>query len=221
MTTTIAALSGPQIRYAEFVQLVNPSFTDYFCNAPSTVTINGMTFTGMGVYLGISEIQQDLKSTSVDMSVSISGLTPSSVALILATNLKGSQLTVWRGFLDSDNQILTISGVQQFFQRYKGIVNNISLQETFDNDKRERIVTCSMSSASMRFVLDARIAGIRTNPSSWRAIYPNDTSMDRVPVIASTYFNFGKQPTAGSYSKVLGSTQTNPAALVQFNNNNY
>jgi hypothetical protein len=30
MTTTIAALSGPQIRYAEFVQLVNPSFTDYF-----------------------------------------------------------------------------------------------------------------------------------------------------------------------------------------------
>lgn len=218
MTTTIAALNSTSIRYAEFVRVVNPNFTDYFCNAPSTVTVNGMTFTGMGVYLGISEIQQDLKSTSVDMNVSISGLTSSSIAQILATNIKGSTITVWRGFLDSNNQIQTIGGVQQFFARYQGIINNIALTETFDNNIRERIATCSMSSASMRFVLDSRVAGIRTNPSSWRNIYPNDTSMDRVPVIASTYFNFGKVPTDGGASKVIGSTQSNPVALVKFNN---
>ena len=218
MTTTIAALNTPQIRFAEFVRVVNPNFTDYFCNAPSNVTINGIPFTGMGTYLGISEIQQDLKGTSVDMKVNISGLAPGNVAQILATNIKGSTITVWRGFLDSDNQIQTIGGVQQFFQRYQGIVNNIAISEEFDIEKRDRVVTCSMSSASMRFVLDSRVAGIRTNPSSWRNIYANDTSMDRVPVIASTYFNFGKVPTDGSSSKVIGSTQTNPVALVKFNN---
>lgn len=218
MTTTIAALNSPQIRFAEFVRVVNPSFTDYFCNAPSNVTVNGITFTGMGTYLGISEIQQDLKGTSVDMKVSISGLSPGNVAQILATNIKGSTITVWRGFLDSDNQIQTIGGVQQFFQRYQGIVNNIAISEEFDIEKRNRIATCSMSSASMRFVLDSRVAGIRTNPSSWRNIYATDTSMDRVPIIASTYFNFGKAPTDGSASKVIGSTQTNPVALVKFNN---
>ena len=218
MSTTIAALNSPQIRFAEFVQVVNPSFTDYFCNAASNVTVNGITFTGMGTYLGISEIQQDLKGTSVDMKVMISGLAPGNVAQILATNIKGSTITVWRGFLDSDNQIETLGGVQQFFQRYQGIVNNIAISEEYDIQKRERVATCSMSSASMRFVLDSRVAGIRTNPSSWRNIYANDTSMDRVPVIASTYFNFGKQPTDGGSSKVIGSTQSNPVALVKFNN---
>lgn len=218
MTTTIAALNSPQIRFAEFVRVVNPNFTDYFCNAPSNVTINGIPFTGMGTYMGISEIQQDLKGTSVDMKVMITGLSSADVALVLSQNIKGSTITVWRGFLDSNNQIETIGGVQQFFQRYQGIVNNIAISEEYDIDKRVRVVTCSMSSASMRFVLDSRVAGIRCNPSSWRNLYPSDTSMDRVPIIASTYFNFGKTPTDGSASKVIGSTQANPVALVKFNN---
>ena len=218
MGTAIAALNGSSIRFAEFVRIVNPSFTDYFCNAPSNVTVNGMTFTGMGTYLGITDIQQDMKSTSVDMKLSISGLALANISLVLTANIKGNKITVWRGFLDENNQILTIDGVQQFFQRYQGIVNNLSISEEFDNNARTRVATCVISSASMRLVLDSRVAGVRTNPSSWRNLYPNDTSMDRVPVIASTYFNFGKTPTSGSTSKVIGSTQQNPIALVKFNN---
>lgn len=190
-----------------------------FCNAASQVTINGILFAGMGQYLGISEIQQDMKSSSVDLKLSISGMDPNVVSVFLGANIKGSSLKVWRGFLDTDNQILTISGVQQFFQRYQGIVNNVSINEVFDENQRQRTVTCTISSASMRLVLDSRIAGIKTNPSSWRFLYPSDSSMDRVPVIASTYFNFGSKPTDGSASKVIGSTQTNPAALVKFSQN--
>jgi hypothetical protein len=52
----------------------------------------------------------------------------------------------------------------------------------------------------MRLVLENRNAGIRTNPTNWKAAYPNDTSMDRVPVLASTYFDFGKPPIGGSQS---------------------
>ena len=218
MGTAIAALNTTSIRFAEFVQLTSSTFTDYFCNAPSSVTINGMTFTGMGVYLALTDIQQDMKSTSVDMKLSISGLASADIATVLGANIKGSQIKVWRGFLDSNNQILTIDGVQQFFLRYQGIVNNIAITETFDQNKRDRTATCVISSASMRLVLDSRVAGMRTNPASWRSIYPNDSSMDRVPVIASTYFNFGTAPTNGSASKVIGSTQQNPVALVKFNN---
>jgi hypothetical protein len=218
MSTAIAALSGPQINHAEFVQLVGPTFNNTWCNAASDITVNGVVYAGLGGYLGIDQIQQDLKGTSVDLKLMITGLDPSSISLILSQNIKGSLLTISRGFLDSNNQILYVGGVQQFFGRYQGIVNNISITEQFDNDKRVRVATCGISSASMRYVLDSRVAGIKTNPASWRSIYPNDTSMDRVPVIASTYFNFGKQPTGGSASKVLGSTQQNPVALVKFNN---
>ena len=50
----------------------------------------------------------------------------------------------------------------------------------------------------MRLVLESRNAGLKTNPQIWKNIYTNDTSMDRVPVIASTYFDFGKEPVGGS-----------------------
>lgn len=217
MTTAIAALASPQIRYAEFVQISNGTLNDTFCNCPSSITVNGINFAGIGSFLGISDIQQDMKSNSNDVKLTITGLASANIALILSTNLKGSTLKIWRGFLDSNNQIQTIGGVQQFFQRYQGIVNNMSINETFDTNARQRVATCVISSASMRLVLDSRVAGIRTNPSSWRFLYPNDASMDRVPVLASTYFNFGIQPTSGGVSKVIGSTQTNPVALVKFN----
>ena len=216
--TTIAALSGPQICYAEFVKITNPTFTDYFCNAAGPITVNGMTFSGLGALIALGEIQQDMKATSTDLRLSITGLDPNNIAQILSASIKGSIITIWRGFLDSNNQINTIGGVQQFFQRYQGIVNNINISETYDQNVRERIATCVLTSASMRLILDSRVAGIRTNPSNWQAIYPGDTSMNRVPAIASTYFNFGAKPVEGSASKVVGSTQANPVSLVKFNN---
>jgi len=189
-----------------------------FCNAAGPVTINGIRYAGYGTYLGVSEIQQDMKASSVDIKISLSGLDINVVSLILASPVKGSTVKIWRGFLDANNQIETIGGVQQFFQRYQGIINNVAINENFDDQKRQRTVVCIVSCASMRLVLDSRLAGIKTNPSNWRFLYPNDTSMDRVPVIASTYFNFGQNPTPGSATKVVGSTQQVPAALVKFSN---
>jgi len=221
MSTAIATLNSSSIRYAEFIQINigtigSPTAVYTFCNAASNVTINGILFQGMGAYVGLSEIQQDMKSTSVDLKLTVTGLNPDIIAAVLASNMKGSQIIVWRGFLDSNNQIQTIGGVQQFFQRYQGIINNIAISEKFDQRARTRVATCVISSASMRLVLDSRIAGIKTNPSNWRFLYPTDSSMDRVPVIASTYFNFGTPPTNGSASKVIGSTSSNPVPLVTF-----
>jgi hypothetical protein len=189
-----------------------------FCNAAGPVTVNGIRYAGYGTYLGVSEIQQDMKASSVDIKISLSGLDINVVSLILSSPVKGSTVKIWRGFLDANNQIETIGGVQQFFQRYQGIINNVAINENFDDQKRERTVVCIVSCASMRLVLDSRLAGIKTNPSNWRFLYPNDTSMDRVPVIASTYFNFGQNPIPGSATKVIGSTQTNPVPLVKFSN---
>ena len=216
MGTTIAALASNSIRYAEFVQITTPSEIVTLTNSVSTITVNGITFTGMGSYMGIGDIQQDIKATSTDMKIMITGINPDNIAFVLSSNLKGSTVKIWRGFLDSDNQIQTIGGVQQFFLRYSGIINNISIDEKFNLQVRDRIATCVMACASFREVLNNRVAGIKTNPSNWRFLYPTDTSMDRVPIIASTYFDFGQPPSNGSQSKVLGSTSSNPVALVKF-----
>lgn len=197
MATTMTALNSPHIKFAEFVRLTLPTITLTFCNAAAPVTVNGIEFEGLGSLINISEINRNVKSTSQDFKLSLTGIDPDNIALVLSQDIKGSPVEIWRGFLDDNNQIIT-TPTQQFFKRYQGIVNSMSIQEEFNAQEKTRVATCVISSTSMRAVLDARIAGIKTNKQSWRYFYPNDSSMDRVEIIASTYFDFGKPPTGGS-----------------------
>lgn len=209
MATTMMALNSPHIKFAEFVRLTLPSTTVTYCNAAAPITVNGITFQGMGNLLSISEINRNVKSTSTDLRVSLTGIDPNDIALVLSQDIKGSKLEIWRGFLDGNNQIITTPS-QQFFKRYQGIVNTISIQEDYNEQAKTRVATCMIASTSMRQVLDSRVAGIKTNQKSWQYFYPNDTSMNRVAVIASTYFDFGKAPIGGSQATPVDSTSGNP-----------
>ena len=171
-----------------------------FCNAASPITVNGITFSGLGSFLHLGEISRDIKANSADLAISLTGIDGSNVALILSSSIKGSKVEVWRGFLDSNNQIQTIDLQQQFFQRYQGLVSNVSLNETFDQELRERVVTCSLTCASFRSILQNRVGGVKTSSAVWKTFYPNDTSMDRVASIVSTYFDFGKAPSKPTVS---------------------
>jgi hypothetical protein len=126
---------------------------------------------------------------------------------LLAANIKGSNIDVWRGFLDSNNQIIT-TPTQQFFKRYSGIVSNCSITEDFNDQLRTRIATVGITCASFRTILENRIQGIKTTPKAWNFIYPADTSMNRVPVIAATYFDFGKPPQSATVSSNTSNVQT-------------
>jgi len=193
--TTMAALSGPQIRHAEFVKLtVGTAETVYtFCNAAAPITVGGNTFSNLGALLSVGDVQRDMRSTSDDMTIVLTGIDPSNIALILSNDIKGSLVEVWRGFFNSNNQIIT-TPTTQFFKRYQGIINSVAITEDFNSEMRTRIATCSIACSSMRRILENRLGGVKTNQSSWQFLYPNDTSMNRVATIANTYFDFGKPP---------------------------
>jgi len=195
MTTTMAALNSANIRYAEFVRLsVGTTPTIYtFCNAAAPVTVGGITFSNLGSLLTIGDVQRDVKATSFDMSISLTGIDPNNVALILSSDIKGSIVEIWRGFLDSDNQIIT-TPTTQFFKRWTGIVNNVSISEDWNDQVRSRIATCVITCSSMRRILENRIAGIKTNKTVWQFFYPGDASMSRVDAISNTYFDLVASP---------------------------
>lgn len=199
MATTMAALSEPSIRHAEFIKLTLKTGTYTFCNAAGPITVDGTTYTGLGDLLSLGDIQRDIKATSDDLSITLTGIDGNNVHMLLYEDIKGSLVEVWRGFLNTDNQIIT-SPSQQFFKRYQGIVNNMSIAEEYNEKLRTRVATCSISCCSFRLILENRMAGIKTNPVSWRQFYPSDSSMDRVPVIQSQYFDFGAPPKKGSQS---------------------
>ena len=193
--TTIYAVTGTQINHAEFVRLsVGVAETEYtFCNAGAPITVNGITFSNLGALLQVGDVQRDIKATSDDMTIQLTGIDPTSVALILSSDIKGSIVEVWRGFFDSNNQIIT-SPTQQFFKRYQGIINSVSITEDFNSQARTRVATCSISCSSMRRVLENRLSGVKTNQNNWQFLYADDISMNRVSEIANTYFDFGKPP---------------------------
>jgi len=193
--TTINAVTGYQINHAEFVKLtVGNAGTVYtFCNAAAPITVGGINFTNLGALLSVGDVQRDIKATSDDMAIQLTGINPTNVALILSSDIKGSLVEVWRGFFDSNNQIIT-TPTTQFFKRYQGIINSVSITEDFNTDARTRVATCSISCSSMRRVLENRLSGIKTNQNNWQFIYSGDTSMNRVSEISNTFFDFGSPP---------------------------
>jgi hypothetical protein len=199
--TAIAALSGPQIRHAEFVKLtVGTAATVYtFCNAAAPITVGGITFNNLGALLNVGDVQRDMRSTSDDMTIALTGIDPANISVILSNDIKGSLVEVWRGFFDANNQIIT-TPTTQFFKRYQGIINSVSITEDFNSELRTRIATCSIACSSMRRILENRLGGVKTNQSSWQFLYPGDASMNRVATIANTYFDFGKPPQTDTQS---------------------
>jgi hypothetical protein len=193
--TTINAVTGYQINHAEFVKLtVGNAATVYtFCNAAAPITVGGITFSNLGALLNVGDVQRDIKATSDDMTIALTGIDPTNVGIILGNDIKGSLVEVWRGFFDSNNQIIT-TPTTQFFKRYQGIINSVSITEDFNSEARTRIATCSISCSSMRRILENRLSGVKTNQKSWQIFYPNDTSMNRVLEVANTYFDFGGKP---------------------------
>tara|TARA_R110000868_G_scaffold244342_1_gene500528 strand:+ start:4598 stop:5278 length:681 start_codon:yes stop_codon:yes gene_type:complete len=218
MTTTMAALTANNIRHAEFIKLsVGATPTVYtFCNAAAPITVGGTTYSNLGSLLMLGNIQQDMKNTSADLTISLTGIDPNNIALMLSSNIKGSLVEVWRGFLSTNNQIIT-TPTTQFFKRYTGIINSVSITETFDDKARTRVATCSIACCSMRKILESRIGGMKTNQKSWQFVYPGDTSMNRVSVISNQYFDFGKPPQSGSVSDSNSGTdeyRQNPAPVI-------
>lgn len=210
--TTMNALNSPSIRHAEFVKLSlgplgAPTATYLYCNAGGPVTVGGNTFNNLGSLMSVGDVQRDLKATSDDMAISLTGLNPDNISIILSADIKGSIVEIWRGFLDSNNQIITTPTLQ-FFKRYQGIINNVSITEDFNAEMRTRIATCSISCSSMRRILENRISGIKTNVVSWQAFHAGDTSMSRVASIQSTFFDFGAPPKVQTQATQDTSTST-------------
>ena len=199
MSTTMAALAAPSINHAEFVRLTMPDATYTFCNAAAPIVFDGVTWEGMGSFLGISEIQRDIKASSYDMRLMLTGIDPNNIGLILDSDLKGSTVEIWRGFLDTNNQIITTPS-NQFFKRYQGIISNFAINEDYNEQLRMRIATAVASCSSMRLVLQNRTSGMKTNTANWQAFYSADTSMNRVSVISGLFFDFGKAPVSGGQS---------------------
>jgi hypothetical protein len=180
---------------------ISVNATDYFiANTYGPVTWNGDSYLGLGHFIGMNELQDDLRATNNAIQISLSGIPKdpgeaglgaynSYIQLILNTNIKGSRVKIYRAFFDTTSRELL---ADQVSLRFSGYVSNYTLTDGIDQQAKIGTNTVVLQCASVNAILEKRIAGRRTNATDQKNLYPADTSMDRVVVISRTSFDFGK-----------------------------
>ena len=162
------------------------SLVDTFSSAYRPESIDGVVYTPLGGLLAIGVQQRDLRVTSADTSISLSGVSGNNIQLALDNTLIGSKVEIIRGFYNNNFVLSNVA------PRFTGIVTSYNIAEDFE-DKTDNF-TVSVNCSSYKAVLENRIAGRKTNKQSWQAVDPTDSSMNNVYSIAITPFDFGKKP---------------------------
>jgi hypothetical protein len=120
------------------------------------------------------------------------GIDTALLGWVLSQDIKGSQITMWKGFFDVDGNLITGGGTGGLYQYFYGYVNNFNIGEQWMEDARMYIGTISVTASSIQIILQNRIAGRFTNDQSWQFYNAGDTSMARVGYVSTIYYPFGK-----------------------------
>lgn len=181
------------IRTHTFVEIVINtdtvlSFSDYY----KSYTIDGTEFTGLGSLMGITNQPSEIRASGKEITITISGIPNTSLQAVLADEYRGSAVSVYTATFDHNTGDLIVdSTVENPAQVFRGILTNWGLQEDHDNTVLESSNTIVFTVASEVGLLGNKVTGRRTNPTSWNRYFPNDISMERVPNLMRTNFNFG------------------------------
>jgi hypothetical protein len=196
----------PYVSNAEFVKLiVTPEIgtpvTHTFSTSFRTETIDGVVYQALGTLLNIGTQQRDLRVTSSDTTITLSGLDSDNIYIVLGTKIKGSPIEIYRGFYDDNyNLVNTV-------RRFNGIITSYTITEDLQQDNNIDNFVISVNCSAYKTILENRIAGRKTNSNSWKEFNPTDISMDRVQAISEAYFDFGK-PVSGSKAGVPATVVT-------------
>jgi hypothetical protein len=163
-------------------------FTDYnkTLNVTNPITNQVESFTGLGGLLSVSETTSDLKATTADVTIAISGIPQQNMTDFLTHKIKGSKVYISRvafapgGYTSNPDTVIG---------KFYGYINNYAIDETWDG--LDSTVTITVMCKSTIGLLMYKKAGRRTNPIDQKQFYPNDVSMDRVPSLAGSKIHFG------------------------------
>ena len=186
------------IRYADFVRMTTPSATYRFATTPTAITVPAVDaepFTALGQLVKVGNATRDIKSTANETTVTLTGIDPVMLGLVLGTEIKGAQLEMWHGFFDANGQLITTGGTGGLYQFFNGYVNSFGISEQWFEEVRGYIGTITISASSIQLILQNRIAGRYTNNNSWQFYAPTDTSMNRVAFIQTINYAFGNDNT--------------------------
>jgi hypothetical protein len=162
------------------------TFSDYH----RSYSYGGTNYQGLGQLLSISNTENSLRASPEELTITISGIPTANIPAILNNKIKGSKVDIYRIFFNPTTGVfLNISGNPA--GKFKGIVNNYNIVDDLSEGSDSGTISIVLSATNVVDLLNNKVTGRRTNPLDHQEFYPNDQSMDRVPGLAKSNFNFG------------------------------
>lgn len=168
------------------------TFSDF--NLTNNITFDGNTYVGLGGLMNITSTRSELRPTSTEVSITLSGIPNSSIYQIVNSRIKGCSVSIYRAVYDPvSGDALNVNAVSggNVLERFRGFVNNYSLSENYDVSTLKSDNTLVLVCKTAIDVISNKSTGRLTNPTSQKKYFPYDLSMDRVPALQGTAYNFG------------------------------
>lgn len=192
----IAPVDGTNnIRFADFVRVTSPDGIYLFSTAPTSITVaavDSSPFNALGQLVKVNDVTRDIKSTANETTFSLIGIDTANLAFVLGQQIKGSQIEAWKGFFNTDGELITTGGSGGLYQYFNGYISSYNISEQWMEEVRSYVGVITVAASSIQLILQNRIAGRYTNDSSWQFFNNGDTSMNRVSVVQNVNYFFGK-----------------------------
>jgi hypothetical protein len=146
------------------------------------------TYTNLGDLVNVSDTSASVRAKPEQITVTIAGIPVTSVQTVTDQAIKGSQIEVRKIYMNSNYQLIGAPII-----KFKGLVENYNITEEYPEDASSTIATSSIQliCSTLLDFYENKIAGRRTNPLDQKTYNPLDLSMDRVPTITGSNFQFG------------------------------
>jgi hypothetical protein len=162
-----------------------------FCDQTRTITFGGYPFVGTGQLLNITATRSELRTSTGDLTISLSGIPDNRIKEIINSRIKGNRVQIFRAFYDPATLGSLSIALSDPIGRFFGVINNYSIEEDYDITNRTNSNTLSLICSSWVEVLSKKVQNRKTNPNDMKSFYSTDVSFDRVPSLVGANFDFG------------------------------
>ena len=165
------------------------------------LSISGITYTGVGEFLSIGDLEEASDISVKGLSLTLSGIPSDLISLALNTPYQGRELTMYFGvtdlqrvfllqengsflLLETDSRI-TVGDDDAPAQMFRGFIDTMTIEEGAE--------TASISvSVENRLIDLERTRIFRYTDQSQKAVHPNDKGLEFVEDLQDKTFNWGR-----------------------------
>jgi len=175
-----AEINATELKPFYAVEFLFDSGDVRFWTGLGEITANGEVWTGAGSVLSISDSAEGIDLSANGLTVLLSGLDSSIVAVALTENYRGRTCKVYMGALNATNQ-----PVSDLYQVFAGRMDTMNIQEDG--------TTASISITIENVLIDLERARTRKlTDEEQRKRYPGDNSLSNVAGLQDRQISWGR-----------------------------